>query len=135
MIDHQARLNGVENITWICAALSGSQGEAAAAGAGSPYARGSAALERVQTTTLPRLMADHGLDRIDLLKMDCEGAEWDILPAAEDVLPRVRQICMEFHCDRGWTAEKLADWLEKRGFEVLHTRGTWNGLLWARRVV
>jgi hypothetical protein len=65
--------------------------------------------------------------------LDCEGAEWDILPAAESVLPQVRQIAMQFHCERGWTAEKLADWLRSRGFVVRHTGGTWSGLLWARR--
>jgi FkbM family methyltransferase len=135
MIASQARLNGVANIEWVCAALSGSEGEAFAAPAGSPYAQGSAARERVRATTLSQLMADHGLDHIDLLKLDCEGAEWDILPAAESVLPLIRQICMEFHCERGWTAEKLADWLKTRGFAVLHTPGTWNGLLWARRMV
>ena len=36
--------------------------------------------------------------------MDCEGAEWDILPAAEAVLPRVRQIAMEFHSAGGLDA-------------------------------
>ena len=83
--------------------------------------------------TLERLMEDYSIDTLDLLKLDCEGAEWDILPAAERVLPRVRQICMEFHCERGWTAAKLADWLRARGFIVSHTAGPWNGLLWARR--
>jgi hypothetical protein len=68
------------------------------------------------------------------LKLDCEGAEWDILPAAERVLPRIRQISMEFHCERGWTALKLADWLRARGFMVSHTAGPWNGLLWATRI-
>jgi hypothetical protein len=67
------------------------------------------------------------------LKLDCEGAEWDILPASEVVLPRVRQIAMEFHCERGWTVEKLANWLRSRGFVVRHTEGPGMGLLWARR--
>ncbi len=135
MIARQARLNGVANIAWICAALSSAEGDADAARSESPYARGAAALERVRMMTLSRLMEEHGLDQIDLLKLDCEGAEWDILPAAEEVLPRVRQICMEFHCERGWTGGTLAEWLETRGFEVRHTTGTWNGLLWARRVL
>lgn len=135
MIARQASLNGVANVAWIYAALSSSEGESDAARADSKYAPGAAALEQVRMTTLGRLMADHGLDRIDLLKVDCEGAEWDILPAAEEVLPRVRQICMEFHSERGWTGARLADWLKERGFEVLYTTGTWNGLLWARRMV
>jgi hypothetical protein len=78
-------------------------------------------------------MREQGLERIDLLKMDCEGAEWDILPEAEPVLPRIRQICMEFHCERGWTSERLAAWLRERGYRVWHTAGQWNGMLWAVR--
>ena len=135
MIEAHARLNDVTNVEWVWAAMSSSEGEGEAAPAGSPYAHGAAALQRVKVKTLSGLMVEHGLDHIDLLKLDCEGAEWDILPAAESVLPRVRQICMEFHCERGWTAEKLASWLEKRGFEVRHTGGAWNGLLWARRML
>ena len=84
-------------------------------------------------TTLPKLMQDYGIQRVDLLKLDCEGAEWDILPTAEDVLPRIRQICMEFHCRGEWTPAKLANWLRVRGYEVWHTAGPWNGLLWASR--
>jgi hypothetical protein len=83
--------------------------------------------------TLERLMEDYSIDTLDLLKLDCEGSEWDILPAAERVLPRVDQICMEFHCERGWTAAKLAVWLREQGFTVSHTGGSWNGMLWARR--
>ena len=134
-IERHARLNGVGNITWIRALLSNAEGEGDAATPDSVFRRGEAAPDRVRMMTLSGLMAEQGIDRIDLLKLDCEGAEWDILPAAEGVLPRVRQICMEFHCERGWTAEKLADWLKNRGFDVRHTGGTWTGILWARRVL
>jgi hypothetical protein len=91
------------------------------------------ALEDVRQTTLPRLMDDYQLPHIDLLKLDCEGAEWDILPAAETAFPRIRQICMEYHCERGWTPDRLAAWLRDRGYQVWHTSGLWNGLLWATR--
>ena len=46
----------------------------------------------------------------------------------------VAQICMEYHREGGWTAERLADWLTARGFAVkVQSGGGWNGLLWARR--
>ena len=82
----------------------------------SRVSEGEDAAEVVEMVTLERLMEDYSIDTLDLLKLDCEGSEWDILPAAERVLPRVKQICMEFHCERGWTALKLADWLRARGF-------------------
>ena len=78
-------------------------------------------------------MAEQGIQRIDLLKLDCEGTEWDILPSSIDILPKIGQICMEFHPDRGWTVEKLAGLLRDGGFEVIHTPARWNGFLWATR--
>jgi FkbM family methyltransferase len=133
IIEAQARLNSLHNITWVHAVLSDRNGTSAANRLGSAYDTAEGAAEQVQSHTLSQLMADLQLDRIDLLKLDCEGAEWDILPSAEAVLPLVRQIAMEFHCERGWTVEKLANWLRSRGFVVRHTEGPGMGLLWARR--
>lgn len=133
MIEAQARLNHLKNLTWVHAVLSDQNGTSAANRPGSEYDTAEGAAEQVESRTLPQLMADLQLDRIDLLKLDCEGAEWDILPSAEGVLPRVGQIAMEFHCERGWTVEKLANWLRGRGFVVQHTQGPGMGLLWARR--
>jgi FkbM family methyltransferase len=133
MIERQALLNGLHNITWVHAALSDRNGKSSANSPGSLYDTVEGAAEEVDSYTLSQLVSNLRLDRIDLLKLDCEGAEWDILPSADDVLPRVVQIAMEFHCARGWTAEKLANWLRTRGFVVKHTEGTWTGLLWARR--
>lgn len=36
--------------------------------------------EDVEARTLRSLMADFGVERVDLLKLDIEGAEWEILP-------------------------------------------------------
>lgn len=56
--------------------------------------------------TLPEMLAENGDDGSDLiLKCDCEGAEWDVLPALPPgVLARFRQIVLEIH----WLGE-LAD--------------------------
>jgi FkbM family methyltransferase len=135
MIQVQALLNDVKNVTCIEAALGDREGQIdihVDGGQSSGY-WGKGKTEKARLTTLSQLMRDLGMDRIDLLKLDCEGAEWDILPASEDVLPQIRQICMEFHCARNWTPEKLASWLRERGYEVRHTPGPWNGLLWAVR--
>lgn len=129
MIAEHAHLNGVANVKWICAAVRGSDPGMRSV---NPYAR-DGEWQDCPTLTLTALMAAEGLDAVDLLKLDCEGAEWDILPAAEEVLPNIRQICMEFHCERGWTAPRIAEWLRNRGYSVTYTSGDWNGLLWARR--
>ncbi len=39
---------------------------------------------RCELRTVSQVMREHGLDRIDLLKVDCEGAELDVLLGIED---------------------------------------------------
>jgi len=52
----------------------------------------------VVETTLARIIEAHDLERIGLLKMDCEGAEGLILSsAAKEDLARVDRICLEYH--------------------------------------
>lgn len=64
-----------------------------------------------------------GIQQCDFLKMDCEGAEYDILfGAPEDALRRIRRIAMEYH--EGVTPygrEDLVRLLERNGF-VVETR-------------
>ncbi|MFZ2061865.1 MAG: FkbM family methyltransferase [Candidatus Binatus sp.] len=129
-------LNHLSNVEIIQVAIGDHEGEVAISVAGvqsSIYFDSGTKRETVRITTIPQLMRDHRIDRIDLLKMDCEGAEWEILPAAREVLTHVKQICMEFHPARGWTAEKLAAFLRESGYEVWYTESGWNGSLWARR--
>jgi FkbM family methyltransferase len=132
--DHVA-MNRCHQITCVHGAVGAVEGitEIAIAGVRSRQNSDGKRTELVRQTTLQQLLDDHGLRYVDLLKLDCEGAEWDILPAAEEAFPRIRQICMEYHCERGWTADRLASWLRARGYRVCHTTGEWNGLLWAVR--
>jgi FkbM family methyltransferase len=135
MIETNVRLNGIRNVTCVRRALGAAEGHAdiQVAGIRSNVGGGVGTRERVPSSTLPQFVKEQRIERIDLLKLDCEGAEWDILPASESALPRIRQICMEFHCERGWTPERLALWLRERGYRVRHTPGPWNGLLWGVR--
>jgi FkbM family methyltransferase len=128
-------MNGCAHVTCVHSAVGAVEGttELKVDGAQSRRHSGSGLVEKVRQTTLARLMDEHNVPHLDLLKLDCEGAEWDILPASEQVLPRIRQICMEYHNERGWTSERLASWLRDRGYRVWHTSGRWNGMLWAVR--
>jgi len=91
---------------------------------------------RVRALTLASVMQEQSLEHIDLLKLDCEGAEGRILPAALEVLPRVRQVTMEFHdatspLDHG----ALRSLLESAGYRTtLRWDGrSQNGYLYASR--
>ena len=52
----------------------------------------------VETTTLPGLMDVYGVEHIDFLKMDCEGAETEILETCpEEALARINKMVIETH--------------------------------------
>lgn len=52
---------------------------------------------RVPSTTLTNVFAKLAPDRVALLKIDCEGAEYEVLTAGETLLDRVDALVGEFH--------------------------------------
>lgn len=77
----------------------------------------------VPAVTLDDVFGEHGVERCDLLKMDVEGAEFDILYATSaDTLGRIERIHGEYHdCgpeDPRKRIEHLAAFLEEAGFTV-----------------
>jgi len=89
---------------------------------------------RVTCVNLQKIFDDNRIESCDLLKMDCEGAEYDILYSCpSELLRRVDQIAMEVH--RGEAENQNIDALEaffnKQGYK---TRRRPLGMLWAWRV-
>jgi hypothetical protein len=76
--------------------------------------------------TMRTLMEEHRIDRIDLLKMDCEGAEGLLLPATpKSYLRRVQRIAMEFRDNSSPCEHRELQWLlDGCGFS---TRLRWDG--------
>lgn len=72
---------------------------------------------------LNTLMKELGHEKIDVLKMDIEGAEYPVLEQAEKqrIVPTV--ICIEFHPDPKVSAHKLMDWRTIEAFERLKNQG------------
>lgn len=60
------------------------------------------------------------LDKVDFLKMDCEGAEYAILfNASSATLQKIKHLCMEYHEGvTAYTHQDLVKFLEQQGFEV-----------------
>ena len=51
-------------------------------------------------TTLPDVMRHSGIEAVDLLKIDVEGAEWEILQGVDEAdWPRLRQLVLEGKAD------------------------------------
>lgn len=77
----------------------------------------------VQAITLARLVAELGIPRIRLLKLEAEGAEPEILLGAEPVLNRIDYIAADLGPERGLAQEQTAtpviNFLLARGFELV----------------
>jgi FkbM family methyltransferase len=74
----------------------------------------------VKIVTLEDVFAMFEIDRCDLLKLDCEGAEYEILfGVSDDTLARVRHIAAEYHVGLNeHEPGSLQRFLEDRGFAV-----------------
>jgi len=83
-----------------------------------PGKEGCTMATRVEAVTLAQVFQEHQVEACDLLKLDCEGGEYEILDALpQDLWPRIRRIRMEFHRGpQGWDSERLARLLKDRGF-------------------
>jgi FkbM family methyltransferase len=124
--------NKLSNVTIVPAACAGQDGEGVLQLSGpmmmsTLYSRAATRAEHIPVPliTLDRLFKEHQIERCDLLKLDCEGAEFDILLACRDeTLRRVRRIAMEYH---RWAGVQLVDKLSRRltslGFSVDRTDG------------
>jgi len=59
------------------------------------------------------------IPKIDFLKIDCEGAEYEILfSLSKKELEKIKKISMEFHNYGKYTGEDLAKFLHKNGFKI-----------------
>lgn len=92
-----------------------------------------------EVQTLSQQIVDLGIRKIDLLKIDVEGAEWEVLGGIEDAhWPLIRQIVAEVHDENG-RLEQFTAHLRAHGFAELQVEkepgaGQWDVyLVWARR--
>lgn len=147
LLEENLRVNGIKNAVAHRVALSGSEGTKKLflskenTGGGSFYDSFSlfgspAGSVDVPGVTLSKFMEKNGIDRVDFMKIDCEGAEYEILMGGgHETLAKVRRIAMEYHnIDAGRTGTALAESLKKAGFEVRLVPGSKDlGMLYAVR--
>jgi FkbM family methyltransferase len=86
----------------------------------------------VDTTSLEAFVDRTGIKRIDLLKMDCEGAEYDILMnCPERIFSMIQRIGMEYHfCEDKKDPQVLVDILKENRFKVtMSNPKDWGGMI------
>jgi FkbM family methyltransferase len=74
----------------------------------------------VKARPLQEIIDRPDIENCDLLKLDCEGAEYDILmKSAPEALAKIRRIVMEYHDHvTEYSHKDLADFLLKQGYKV-----------------
>ena len=127
MLTENRNLNNANNLRIHNKAVSGQRGEMKFympddnGALGSLLQETDSPLEIVQAVTLDDIIADNHIEQIDYLKLDVEGAEYDILlNCLAETLAKVRRIIMEYHGFEGHTQSPmdLVRLLETHGFIV-----------------
>jgi len=93
----------------------------------------------VDCVTLEDIFKKHRLKKLDLLKLDCEGAEYEILyETPTEILEKIKEIRLEYHVlpAKNANPDALTDFLLHRGFALVNRRkdAPISGILWFRRV-
>ncbi|MEM0304448.1 MAG: FkbM family methyltransferase [Saccharolobus sp.] len=84
---------------------------------------------RVKTISLQKIVNDFKISSISLLKLDCEGCEYDTLPYLSDELyDKIESIVLEYHNG----PKNLPEILKSKGFSVKH-KGAKLGMMYARK--
>src|SRR5438876_1220346 len=77
-------------------------------------------VDTASVKTLQRILDENGVDRVNYLKCDCEGGEYEIFRSLDDAtFARIDKIAMEFHeYSPEQNRQELIDILQKHGFKV-----------------
>jgi FkbM family methyltransferase len=129
LLQENLRLNGIRNVQAFPLAVGARSGPmqlqtvtgvAVRHSTAAPATPGPAASLPVEGVTLAQAMEKAGFARCNLLKVDCEGGEYDIFfQTPEETLRKIDRIAMEYH--DGCTPHshtELADFLRGHGFSV-----------------
>jgi FkbM family methyltransferase len=78
----------------------------------------------IECTTVSSLLRDYRISRLDILKMDIEGAEEAVFSSqAEEWLCRTSLLLVEIHSSR--IKSKIIDMLDRNGFDTQQYRSIW----------
>ena len=89
--------------------------------------------ELVNTISLDDIVSRENMSRVDLLKMDCEGSEYEILEGmSESTFSKINRIIVEYHDGK---VGELTEKLKQHGFklEKQSQESVTMGMLWFRR--
>jgi len=89
--------------------------------------------ELVLCKTLKSMVRENKLLKIDLLKLDCEGEEYEILlKLPSTLLSKIVNIVVEIHTFGSNRPEKICHFLKKNGFKVFIAKTNISSLYFLR---
>lgn len=128
LLQANLHLNALTNVTLFPEAINSDRAPVKLDVSGTEAVQHSTAAHQATDASIivvPATILKEVLDRLqapcDLLKMDCEGAEYDILLTADDAeLQRIHRIVMEYHDNVvAHSHEELSTFLQQKGFQVV----------------
>ena len=79
--------------------------------------------QTVETTTLVKVFETFKIAKVNLLKVDCEGSEYDLFETLPPfIAARIEQIAMEVHHTSEHHPREMVLQLERLGFKVQNTQ-------------
>jgi len=126
LLNHNIKLNNLNNITPLNLAISDSKRKKKiyltdSSGTASVFGRRKQRFYSIKAIGLKDIFEDSGLKKINFLKIDCEGSEYDILlNTPKKYLNRIDRIAMEYH-EGSYTTYKCQDleiFLRSHSFKV-----------------
>lgn len=79
---------------------------------------------RVDTDTVDQFCGERGIEKIDFVHMDVQGAEMKVLAGARRTLPRIRAIWMEVAFEQTYEGQALEPettrWMAEQGFRKIY---------------
>jgi len=97
--------------------------------------------QKIKVINLEKVFKDNGIRKCNVLKLDCEGAEYDILFSSEKMLGKIDKIILEYHdpehfnLPEDYSIGRLVSYLKKNGFEVTFDKDrNYQGILYAEKL-
>jgi FkbM family methyltransferase len=91
---------------------------------------------QIESTTLEAIMNENQILECDMLKIDCEGAEFDIIESLSNKeLSKIRKIALEYHLKENnkSSLKNLTKRLEEMSFDInIETTNDFLGMLYAK---
>lgn len=143
MLEINKKLNGLDNLNTLNFAVGSHNGKAKLSvskentGAHS-IVYGNGHLEEVEVKALHNIVNGLGIKHIDLVKMDCEGSEYEIIPNMDqEVLDKIDKIVLEEHrtekTKKKFDKHLIENFLKDNGFQVQKTNRIYypnEGVFW-----